>query len=79
MEEWVINHVKECREEQRNMFGTVGAKKDCKYYFINDWGEDFCRILVPHYAHHKRRECLQCEAEVCYFYSPIKEEGDSND
>lgn len=55
----IEEYVKRSREIQRNKFGFIEAKTDCKHYKEGD-----CHVCVKT----KDTNHLQCECAVCYFY-----------
>lgn len=60
----IEEYVKRSREIQRNKFGFVEAKTDCKHYKEDPQKQGDCKICVKT----KDTNHLQCECAVCYFY-----------
>ena len=62
-------YAKQTREKQRQEFGDVELKKDCKYYDV-ERGKAWCKVCNVD----KERRCLPCVFSVCYFYDKKGEE-----
>jgi hypothetical protein len=66
----IEEYVQNSREEQRQLFGDIELKTDCKYYKYNEIAKEHTCYMLKDWTNGHSRPCLQCQKEVCYFYKP---------